>query len=57
MDIGTWIQYFETKNGIYLNELLTDVLLRTYYCDLHQLPLGRIFDMMLFSLRDLVRIV
>ena len=57
VDIGTWIQYFETKNGIYLNELLTDVLLRTYYCDLHQLPLGRIFDMMLFSLRDLVRIV
>ena len=50
VEIGTWIRYFEARNGIHLDELATDVMLRICEHDLQPLPLGRSLDMLLFSL-------
>lgn len=50
VEIGTWIQDFESQHDILLDELATDQMRLVGRDSLSQLPLGRSFDMMLFSL-------
>jgi len=50
LEIGYWIRNFESNNGILLDEFSTDVMNRACGRSLHPLPLGRSFDMLLFSL-------
>lgn len=50
-EIGIWIQEFESKYGILLNKLATSEMTSlNKFKELKPLPLGRSFDMMLFSL-------
>lgn len=50
-EIGVWIQKFESKYGIQLDELATNEMNSLdQFMELKPLPLGRSFDMMLFSL-------
>jgi hypothetical protein len=52
MKIGVWIQKFESKYDIHLDELATNEMNSLdKFRELKPLPLGRSFDMMLFSLR------
>lgn len=50
VEIGTWIQDFESQYGILLDKLATDEMRLVSRDSLSPLPLGRSFDMMLFSL-------
>ena len=50
VEIGTWIQGFESQHGILLDKLATDEMRLVGRDSLSPLPLGRSFDMMLFSL-------
>jgi hypothetical protein len=50
IEIGTWISKFESDNGVLLDEFSTNVMNRACGRSLHLLPLGRSFDMLLFSL-------
>lgn len=50
VEIGTWIRNFESQNGIMLDKLATDEMRRVTMNSLSTLPLGRSFDMLLFSL-------
>ena len=50
-EIGDWIQKFESKHTVLLDELATvEMVSLNQYNELKPLPLGRSFDMMLFSL-------
>jgi hypothetical protein len=51
-EIGSWIGKFEANNGVLLDEFSTSVMNRECGRSLHSLPLGRSFDMMLFSLNS-----
>ena len=50
IEIGYWIRKFESDNGVLLDEFSTNVMNRACGRSLHPLPLGRSFDMLLFSL-------
>jgi hypothetical protein len=50
VEIGKWVRHFETQNNINLDEFATGLMLQTSGRELQPLPLGRSFDMMLFSL-------
>ena len=50
VEIGAWIRQFESDNGVQLNEFSTSVMNRECGRTFHSLPLGRSFDMLLFSL-------
>lgn len=50
VEIGTWIQDFESLHHILLDKLATDEMRLASRDSLSPLPLGRSFDMMLFSL-------
>jgi len=51
IEIGIWIQNFESKHEIQLNKLATDEMNSQKSLEsLNPLPLGRSFDMMLFLL-------
>jgi len=49
-EIGSWIRNFEFDNEVLLDEFSTNVMNRTCGRSLRPLPLGRSFDMLLFSL-------
>ena len=50
VEIGKWVQHFETQNNMNLDEFATDLMLQATGRKLQGLPLGRSFDIMLFSL-------
>ncbi len=50
VEIGNWIQDFESQHGILLDKLVTDEMRLVDRDSLSPLPLGRSFDIMLFSL-------
>jgi hypothetical protein len=50
VEIGSWIGKFEADNGVQLDEFSTSIMNRECGRSLHPLPLGRSFDMLLFSL-------
>lgn len=50
VEIGSWIRNFEFDNEVLLDEFSTDVMNRACGKSLRPLPLGRSFDMLLFSL-------
>lgn len=49
-EIGSWISNFESENGIKLDKFASAVMMSKHKRNLHPLPSGRAFDMMLFSL-------
>lgn len=50
VEIGTWIKNFESRHGTRLDHLATCEIRRVGRESLRTLPLGRAFDMLLFSL-------
>jgi hypothetical protein len=50
IDIGYWIVRFEKDNGVQLDEFSTSIMNRECSRSLQPLPLGRSFDMIMFSL-------
>lgn len=49
-EIGSWITKFERKIGINLDEFVTNTVRKVYGRSINPIPLGRSFDMLLFSL-------
>jgi hypothetical protein len=49
IEMGIWIQDFESLNNVMLDELVTNEIRRVDVL-LQPVPLGRSFDMLLFSL-------
>ncbi|MGA8181800.1 MAG: hypothetical protein WB792_17205 [Desulfobacterales bacterium] len=52
VEIGIWLRYFETRFDVDFVKFSTDVMRQASGLELNQLPSGRSFDMMLFSLRS-----
>lgn len=50
VEIGVWIKDFESQHGICLDQLATSEMRQAGIESLSPLPLGRSFDMLLFSL-------
>lgn len=50
VEIGSWIGKFESANRVQLDEFSTSIMNRECGTSLLPLPLGRSFDMLLFSL-------
>lgn len=50
VEIGVWIEEFEAGTGLLLDDFSTKIV-NKHREDLHPLPLGRSFDMLLFSLK------
>jgi hypothetical protein len=50
VEIGVWIKDFESQHGICLDQLATSEMRQAGIKSLSPLPLGRSFDMLLFSL-------
>ena len=50
VEIGAWIKDFESQHGIRLDQLATSEMRQAGIESLSPLPLGRSFDMLLFSL-------
>ncbi len=49
VEIGRWLRDFENRFGINFDNFATDIMRTASRSDLHPLPSGRSFDMMLFS--------